>query len=814
MDDHSVHTQHLLRLQARLLDRVAEGVCVFGLDTGLIAYANPAAERLFLVEPGALAGSPFVSRTAADPDAQASLAAAVTAQLQGGGVWGGEWLCRRADGSRLTTRVRITPLEVDGHAYAACVQEDATRYRLEALDELLPMLSKVLDIRDVFERVSEIAGKVLPHDGVSLLVLSDDRDSIVVYAMTEGMRHMPRVVPLPDFYRRQVEIGWDHILQDDMRLSPHDRDTPPARAGYRARVAVPVRAIGEDRAAIDFMSKQVGVYTAGDVLVARRIADYVAMALSHYRLAEQSRSHAELQAHEERLELVDALLAQVTDGGELKDQFDRISEVARKVLPHDALTLPMMLPDGVHARAYAYSVKLPDVKPHTVRVPDWLLQDDREYDIVDELAEAPEAVDRLSATLGFHSLLRVAIRFDGRLAGGLVFLSNTPATYKPADVMVARRIAARIALALARELRAEATTRADEAQERAGALEARVKALSEELNAVTGYRWVIGQSPSWTHVLKQATQVAATDTTVLLLGESGTGKEVVARFVHRASARSGAPFVALNCAALPEPLLESELFGYERGAFTGALQAKPGQLEQAAGGVLFLDEVGEMSPAVQAKFLRVLQEREFQRLGGTRTLKANVRVVAATNRNLKAAIARGTFREDLYYRLHVFEIRLPPLRDRKDDILPLSEAFLKEIAKAFGRPPAGISREARDGLLGYDWPGNVRELRNVLERGAILCEGGLITAEHLTFLSHQEPAVEKARAVGASAPVEAVASGAAVPVVPDTTDLRVLERSTIERALADARHNKSQAAKALGLTRKQLYVRLRQHGLD
>ena len=354
-----------------------------------------------------------------------------------------------------------------------------------------------------------------------------------------------------------------------------------------------------------------------------------------------------------------------------------------------------------------------------------------------------------------------------------------------------------------RERGLAAANRATEAAERAARLESRVQSLVAELNAVTGYRWVIGQSAPWAKVLKQATQVAATDTTVLLLGESGTGKEVVARFIHRASGRSGGPFVALNCAALPEPLLESELFGFERGAFTGAMQAKPGQLEQAAGGVLFLDEVGEMSLSVQAKFLRVLQEREFQRLGGTRTLKADVRVVAATNRNLREAIERGTFREDLYYRLHVFEIRLPPLRERPDDILPLSEAFLKEIAKTIGRPPAGISREARDGLMEYRWPGNVRELRNMLERAAILCEGGLITADHLTFMS--SPVADRPER-----PATAVA--AALPA--DTSDLRVLERVTIERALQDARHNKSRAARILGLSRKQLYVRLRQHGLE
>ena len=180
--------------------------------------------------------------------------------------------------------------------------------------------------------------------------------------------------------------------------------------------------------------------------------------------------------------------------------------------------------------------------------------------------------------------------------------------------------------------------------------------------------------------------MAATDTTVLITGESGTGKEVIARFIHRGSKRAKGPFVALNCAALPEQLLESELFGHERGAFTGAVDARPGKIEQAAGGMLFLDEVGEMSPAVQAKFLRVLQEREFQRVGGTKTIKADVRIVAATNRDPRAAIAAGAFREDLYYRLGVFEIHLPPLRERPEDILVLAEAFLEEVG-AEHRPP-------------------------------------------------------------------------------------------------------------------------------
>jgi two-component system response regulator AtoC len=299
---------------------------------------------------------------------------------------------------------------------------------------------------------------------------------------------------------------------------------------------------------------------------------------------------------------------------------------------------------------------------------------------------------------------------------------------------------------------------------------------------------VVGQSAEWIEVLKKATLVAATETTVLLSGESGTGKEVVARFIQRASARKG-PFVALNCAALPEQLLESELFGYERGAFTGAQRPKAGLIELAAGGVLFLDEISEMSPSAQAKILRVLEEREFHRLGGTRLMKADVRIVAATNRDLLKAVGRGDIREDLYYRLQVFDIRIAPLRERKTDILPLIESFLQEIGTSLGRPPAGLTCDAKEALLLYDWPGNVRELRNALERAAILCEGGVISVEHLSL---QGPT----RAFG-----------------PATTNLKTVERNMIARVMRDCRGNKSKAAKRLGLSRTQLYERLRKYGL-
>ena len=325
--------------------------------------------------------------------------------------------------------------------------------------------------------------------------------------------------------------------------------------------------------------------------------------------------------------------------------------------------------------------------------------------------------------------------------------------------------------------------------DRAQRIDAVVPRVLDHPTAGTHLR-IVGESVEWRGVLRDATQVAATDTTVLITGESGTGKEVVARFIHAASPRRNRPFVALNCAALPEQLLESELFGYERGAFTSAHQAKPGQIELASGGVLFLDEVTEMSLSAQAKFLRVLQEREFQRLGGTRLVKANIRVIAATNRDLRKAVERGSFREDLFYRLGVFDIQIPPLRDRASDIVPLSDSFLQEIGRSFGRPAAALTREARAALLQYEWPGNVRELRNVLERAAILCEGGPIDVSHLRLQSGAKSLRE------------------------DTTDLSVVERTTIAKVLNDCRGNKTKAARRLGLSRTQLHLRIRKYRLE
>ncbi len=669
--------------------------------------------------------------------------------------------------------------------------------RLASVDELLTTLVDAGDVREVLKRVAEIAGRVLASDALTLLVLADDREHVIPYVIADGApAETPPARLVTDSTRHLLTEPWEFEILDDVQPAA-GREPPDLIApGQCSLLRVPVRIHGRVAAILTFMSKTSRTYVRAEVPIGQRIADHIALALSHQRLAEQAREAGELRTRTAALGLLDDLLTTLIDTGDLPDVFDRVSAIARRVLPHDTLLLIVGLPGRRRAKLYASSGAGATPFPDEYDVPSEIVAD-REWDaeVIDDLSRHPIWRHEEGAKRGYHSCIELAIRVDGELIAVMAFVSFKRGLYKEADLLVARRIRDRLALHLTRGRGIEASRRAEEATARALALESRVRALTEELNARSGYRRVVGSAPVWRQALTQATQVAATETTVLLLGESGTGKEVVARFIHRASSRADGPFVALNCAALPEQLLEAELFGYERGAFTGATQSKPGQLEQAAGGILFLDEVGEMSVAAQAKFLRVLEEREFQRLGGTRVLKTDARIIAATNRDLPKAIERGQFREDLYYRLNVFAIHLPPLRDRRGDVLPLSDAFVSELGRSIGRPPAGISREAQRALLDYHWPGNVRELRNILERAAILCDGGLIGPEHLALR-------------GPSTPVDAP------PSADSPGDLKTVERAMIEKALTDARFNKSEAAKALGLTRAQLYVRLRKHGLD
>ncbi len=678
---------------------------------------------------------------------------------------------------------------------------------------------------ELFVRVLSTMQATLPFDRAELVLIGDggavralehqaDAQTGPIERARDRAHYSERLWPATDETPRVITDP-DATLNRD-----HEADRRLLHQGARSLVVMPLRIDGRALGLLILSSVRAVAFGPASASMLVPFGEFLAVAAERERLWS-----IEQERHRRRVRL-EAMLPTIAESLDVRKVFVELSGLIQEVIPHDVLAFALLLPDHSGVRVQAATDR------GVLELPEYRFSNQEEaldsnwsflmaYDLtpVDEQSvrarisprSAPEVVEVVTRPGGawmkfitqarIRSTMRVPIRSKDRPIGGVVFMSRASDAYDEEDGVVASRITDQLALALAHQELADEERRIAVAEERALLLERRVDQLSRELDRFSAHR-AIGQSASWKKALADATQVAATDTTVLVTGESGTGKEVIARFIHRGSKRAKGPFVALNCAALPEQLLESELFGHERGAFTGAVEARAGKIEQAAGGMLFLDEVGEMSPPVQAKFLRVLQEREFQRVGGSKVLKADVRIVAATNRDPRTAMAAGTLREDLYYRLGVFEIHLSPLRERPEDILLLAEAFLDEVGRSVGRPAAGISEDAKEQLLVHSWPGNVRELRNAIERAVILCQGGLVTREHLP-ISLSRPQAERVAMVAspdAGFPVEGVA-------------LEAVEKDLLEKAMLKAGNNKSQAAKLLGLSRGQLYSLLRRHGL-
>ncbi|NLF38547.1 sigma-54-dependent Fis family transcriptional regulator [bacterium] len=349
------------------------------------------------------------------------------------------------------------------------------------------------------------------------------------------------------------------------------------------------------------------------------------------------------------------------------------------------------------------------------------------------------------------------------------------------------------------------------------ALECENKLLRDRVGHAFDFGAMIGRSPLMRDVFQLITQVAPTDATVCLLGESGTGKELVANAVHQHSRRADKPFIKVNCAAIAATLLESELFGHEKGSFTGAVQQRKGRFELADGGTLLLDEISEMSPELQAKLLRILQEQSFERVGGSTTLRVDVRVIAATNADLRARIAEGKFREDLYYRISVFPIPIPPLRARRDDIPLLVDHFIRLHSASMKKTIGGISPAALDAIIAHDWPGNVRQLENAIERACVMArEGQSIDLAHLPpdvsgRAAQAAPALVPP-ALPAQQPAPAAAAAAA-PLLPADATMDDLERMAIEQALMRSKGNRTQAARALKIGLKTLYRKIEKYKL-
>ncbi len=329
-----------------------------------------------------------------------------------------------------------------------------------------------------------------------------------------------------------------------------------------------------------------------------------------------------------------------------------------------------------------------------------------------------------------------------------------------------------------------------------------VRHLRREIESRHDFKNIIGDSAVMCRVLKLAGDVAQTDTTVLVTGESGTGKELLSKAIHYNSKRAAGPFVAVNCATIPTTLLEAEMFGYEKGAFTGAVSRKPGKFELASGGTLFLDEIGDMNLDMQAKLLRVLEEQEFERLGGTRPVRVDIRLIAATNKDLAELVSQNRFRADLYYRINVFPIHIPPLRERQEDIPLLACHFVKLLGESMGKRNLKFTDEAMAFLKRQRWPGNVRELKNVVERAMILCQGEKIARKHLVI--HETSNLVSTTGMDLSRLSELILEQGAL-------DLDELEKEIIKAALKKARNNVSRTARLLGLSRATLRYRLEKY---
>jgi transcriptional regulator with GAF, ATPase, and Fis domain len=707
------------------------------------------------------------------------------------------------------------------------------------LTEIAEIASETLELQEVFDRVATSVRRIIPFENMGVVRIIDDERAVLHASTVPCKAHTENClgpIPLTSWSPRMRPRPGPNPRIEDAQVEFDPAFPIDARAlegGVRSAMWEPFRSTDTLRGGVWLAAYQPFSFTDEHQDLLRPIAALLGSAVEHWRIWDAERRRRE------RLERVEELLGTLAESLDVREIFQELSSGMQPILPHTTMVLTELDRKSGTIRVSAYAAE-PDleVPTHPVSLTEQELSRGIEFeihrDIQADLAPDTER-QRLILSSGMRSWLRVPVLLSGELNGGLSFFHLEPARFDQSDAEVARRLADRIALMLSHKRLAEQARVAAESRERAERLEARVETLAHELNSRESSR-VVGISHSWKETLRQVERVTGSDTTVLITGESGTGKEVISKLIHQGSPRVRKPFVAINCAALPEQLLESELFGHEKGAFTGAIATKLGRIEQAEGGTLFLDEIAEMSPVVQAKFLRVLEEREFQRVGGTRTLKADVRVIAATNRDLGVSIARQQFREDLFYRLNVFQIHIDALRQRTEDILPLAEGFLEDLGRTMGRPAAGISRDAREWLLDYAWPGNVRELRNAIERAILLCDGGLITRDHLpapmvrpgpvtltTFAeTGHRPGNGAANGAGNGATVhrdaitpqewsEAVAARSSAP---ESVNIRAMERDFIEKALSQSRGNKSKAARLLGLTRAQLYWRLEKYNLS
>ena len=661
------------------------------------------------------------------------------------------------------------------------------------------------DAFDPRKFLGEFSGRLqrlIPHDRLVIASLDDDRRTFTVFAehaakgpvlhaehYTTGFspegRYPVGQGPLGAMFGGGV-LRLDELRDDYGSAAEGSVEHLVREAGLRSALLLPLYSGGQVIGGLVASSLGPGAYSPAHAATGRQVADLIAPFV--HNVVRLQRERRRLR----RLHDLDALGPALAASLDVKDVFERLAEAVRPALDFDVMGICLFSSSG---RELERLVEV-DSQPPAAPAP-WRMDLDS-FSFADKIRAAETILvtdanveldptlpgDRLMLDGGGRSALGAPLLRGGLVAGALYFGKRRPYWFDGDDAEIARAVAAAVVLALQHQRLAEEQRRLEAVEGRARRLEARLESLRESLDERYGFDRIIGRSPALRAALSRAAKVAPTETTVLITGESGTGKEVVARAIHQASGRAEGPFLAVNCAALPEALLESELFGHERGAFTGADRQKPGRFELAAGGTLFLDEVAEMTPPVQAKLLRVLQEREFQRVGGTVTLRADARVIAATNRDLEQAVSSGRLREDLFYRLNVFTrapAAAPGARRRRAPARRSFRPRARRFAWARARRDSAATRARR--CSRHRWPGNIRELQNAVERALIVSDGGLITAAELGIVTRAPTDADRS-ASSARSPATAAPA----------TSLADSERQMVTEALAKARGNKSRAA--------------------
>ena len=688
----------------------------------------------------------------------------------------------------------LVPLAAIGRA----MQEDFDPKRFlgefsESIREIVPHDRLVIDHLDEGGQTFTVFAEHAPPD----LVLHDEH-------YTTTFRPQARYI-VDEWVLRFVFAG-DALLIHDFSTDPRVSNSNPFHRkmnerGIRSGLLVPLESGGRVVGALVATRLAAHAYTETHLAALRQIGSVIAPFIESTVLLHRER---ELRR---RLRAVGTLTEVLGTSLDAQDVFGGLAAAVQPILDFDRMAALLISPNGRDLELLA-AAGLPEAEtpPARISLVHYSFTPRVEAGEAVVIQDAPVELnpalpgDRRIIDVGSRSCLIVPLRFGHQVGGGLYFGKRRPYWFNALDVELATGIAAQVVVAVQHQRFAQEEQRRTLAEKRTHQLEQRLTRLRQELGNRYGFDRILGRAPALQAAMAQAAKVAPTETTVLLTGESGTGKELVARAIHQASPRAEGPFVALNCAALPETLVESELFGHERGAFTGADRAKPGQFELAAGGTGFLDEVGELPPGAQAKLLRVIQEHEFQRVGGTATLQADVRFITATNRDLAQAVAAGTFREDLYYRLNVFSVHLPPLRERRDDILLLAQHFVKVFGAQFGKGEPGLSLDAQELLQSHHWPGNIRELANAVERALILADGSLLTAAHFDLSRVRVGRDER--------------SDERTTEIPAPEALADVERRAILTALERTKGNKTQAAAILGITRTKLHTRLKRFGVN